>query len=260
MRSMSQNKTQPTVVKVEKFLATVSERRRTEARALIALMREITDKQPVMWGPSIIGFGSRHYKYETGREGETPELGFSPRKAAITIYFGEGFDRYGEQLAKLGKYKSSVSCLYINKLADIDLAVLRQMLKLSYQGRVAPLDKPTTVDEYLQRIPPAARPQFDELRTLVTKELPDAKEVLSYGIVGYTRDGRRPRVFISGWKDHTAMYPLPKDKALLNELKPYIKGKGTLWFPLDQPLPTVLIKKVVRALISPTIVVPKNTR
>jgi hypothetical protein len=129
---MSDNKTAPTEVSVESFLNTVSENRRREAEQLINIMREISDHQPVMWGPSIIGFGKKHYKYETGREGDMPQLGFSPRKSAINIYFIEGFNGYGEELGKLGKYKNSMSCLYINKLSDINIKVLSDMLKKSY--------------------------------------------------------------------------------------------------------------------------------
>lgn len=92
------------------------------------MMREISGEQPVMWGPSIIGFGSIHYRYKSGREGDIPLLGFSPRKTAITIYFSEGFSDYQAELAHLGKHTTSVSCLYIKRLADIDVAVLRQML------------------------------------------------------------------------------------------------------------------------------------
>lgn len=123
--------TQPTGIKVESFLESVSDKRREEARTLIAMMREISGEKPYMWGPSIVGFGSMHYRYETGREGDMPRLAFSPRKASITVYF-EGFDRYGEMLTKLGKHKHSVSCLYINKLADINLDILRKMLEQSF--------------------------------------------------------------------------------------------------------------------------------
>ena len=126
---MSDNKTKPTNVDVETFLQSVSESRRDDAHKLIAMMREISGESPVMWGPSIIGFGSEHYKYASGREGDMPHLGFSPRKASLTIYFNRGFDSQNELLEKLGKFKTSVSCLYINKLTDVDLDVLREMLE-----------------------------------------------------------------------------------------------------------------------------------
>ena len=129
---MSQNKTQPTAVSVESFLETASDQRRQEAKTLIGMMGDISGEKPVMWGPSMIGFGALHYKYASGHEGDMPKLAFSPRKAKLTIYF-EGFDNYQSELEKLGKYKTSKACLYINKLDDIDLAVLRQMLKKSFQ-------------------------------------------------------------------------------------------------------------------------------
>ena len=243
---MSDNKTKPTDASIESFLAGVADTRRAEAHTLIAMMREIAGEEPRMWGPSIIGFGAMHYAYDTGREGDMPRLAFSPRKASITIYFSEGFDRYGHELAQLGKHRQSVSCLYINKLADIDLDVLHTMLAQSFALVAIPQTKPTTVDEYLANVPAAARPKFDELRQIVRDTLPGSKEVLSYGIVGYKIDEKRARVFISGWKDHLAIYPIPKSSDLQKQLAPYIKGKGTLWFPLDAPLPTALITHVVK--------------
>ena len=247
---MTENKMKPTDVSVESFLKSLDEKRSSEARILNDLMYKITNEQPVMWGPSIIGFGSQHYKYETGREGDMPKLGFSPRKSAITIYFMEGFDRYREQLAILGKYKTSVSCLYINKLADVDLRVLEDILVVSSSlGSEDAAQKPKTAEEYIQAIPAQSRERFDELRSLVRKELPDAQEVLSYGIVGYKIDEKRARVFVSGWKDHVSLYPVPNDDTLRKELKPYIRAKGTLWFPLDKALPADLLRRTIRRLV-----------
>lgn len=133
---MPENKTQPTSASVEEFLAGVGERRREEAEALIAIMKRISGEEPVMWGPSIIGFGTMHYRYASGREGDMPILGFSPRKAKLTIYF-DGFDHYADQLAVLGKHTSSVSCLYANKLADLDLDVLTTMLEMCHARSAA---------------------------------------------------------------------------------------------------------------------------
>lgn len=242
-------KTQPTGISVESYLESVSDKRREEACILIALMQKISGEKPYMWGPSIIAFGSQHYRYESGREGDMPRLAFSPRKASITIYF-EGFDRYGELLSQLGKHKHSVSCLYIHKLTDIKLDVLRKMLEISFELPKKEPTKPTSVEEYIASIPTASRPKFDQLRELVKSKLPHAEEVLSYGIIGYKIDNKRARVFISGWKDHIAMYPVPKSSELQAKLKPYIKGKGTLWFNLDQPLPRQLIGQVVKYLVS----------
>lgn len=241
--------TQPTGIGVESFLESVSDIRREEARTLIDIMQEISGEKPHMWGPSIIGFGSQHYTYDSGREGDMPRLAFSPRKASITIYF-EGFDRYVQELNDLGKHKHSVSCLYINSLTDIKLEILRKMLEKSFALENSSSSKPTTVAEYIASIPSAARPKFDELRQLVVATVPHATEVFSYGIVGYKIDDKRARVYISGWKDHLAIYPVPRGEELETKLAPYQKGKGTLWFSLDTPLPKALIKEVVEALVS----------
>lgn len=245
---MKASKTKPTDINVETYLFTLNEKRRLEAQIIIELMQEISGVIPIMWGPSIIEFGSNHYKYDTGREGDMPGLGFSPRKSAITIYFYEGFDRYGAQLKRLGKHKTSLSCLYINKISDIDLGTLGEMLDISSKVNSGQLHKVVTVDEFVDQIPTVSKATFSELRELVRKELPNASEVISYGILGYKVDDKRARVFISGWKDHVSMYPVPKDNNLRAELAPYIKGKGTLWFPLDKPLPKSLIVKSIKAL------------
>lgn len=130
---MPENKTQPTTASVTDFLAGLTPRRREESEALISLMRDISGLEPVLWGPSIIGFGSVHYRYDSGREGDMPALGFSPRKARLTIYFSEGFEHYADQLAVLGRHSTSVSCLYANNLADLDLQILRSMLETSHR-------------------------------------------------------------------------------------------------------------------------------
>ncbi len=129
---MAQNKTQPTDVPIGDFLATVSERRAEEARTLIEILRDITGDEPVMWGPSIIGFGSQEYQTSRGTE-QMPGMAFSPRKANLTIYFMEGFEGYGEQLVALGPHKISSSCLYITRLERIDIDVLTQMLQSSFK-------------------------------------------------------------------------------------------------------------------------------
>lgn len=245
---MTDNKTKPTTVKINDFLETVSKQRHGESLQLIDIMKTISGEAPVMWGPSIIGFGTKHYEYETGRQGDMPRLSFSPRKTSITVYFNEGFNGYGQELAKLGKYKNSVSCLYINKLSDINIDVLNNMLAQSYAADSRPNPKPVTAEDYIASVPQASRKAFEELRQIVKDTLPNANEVLSYGIVGYKIDDKRARVFISGWKDHVAMYPIPRNPELVDELKPYIKGKGTLWFQIDQSLPKKLIIKTIKAL------------
>lgn len=129
------NKTHPTAVAPMEFIATVdtTETRRQDAVVLLELMAEITGQPPRMWGPSIIGFGEYHYKYASGREGDAPAAGFSPRKANLVIYGLQDPPEAGPLLEKLGKFKSSVACVYINKLADIDLSVLRELIDLSYR-------------------------------------------------------------------------------------------------------------------------------
>lgn len=248
MTKKNTNKTQATSQPVEDFLAPLTERRVAEAQQLIAMMAKISKEPATMWGPSIIGFGTQRYKSEAGREGDMPLLAFSPRKAALTVYFYEGFNPYGEELRQLGKHKTSMSCLYINKLEDIDLKVLEKMLKISYKTSTSKAQKHSTVQDYIDAIPEQARLAFDQLRALVRELLPEANEVLSYGVIGYKVDGKRARVFISGWKDHLAIYPVPKDEALEKDLAPYRKGKGTLWFALNEPLPIELITRTVTAL------------
>src|SRR5579862_9848513 len=120
---MAENKTQPTKQSVGSFIDALTDSvRRTEAKALVKLMQRATGEKPKMWGPSIIGFGSYHYKYESGREGDMPLAGFSPRKAATVIY-GAALGDSGT-LAKLGKHTAGEGCLYIKKLSDVDQNVL----------------------------------------------------------------------------------------------------------------------------------------
>jgi len=127
---MSENKTKPTQMAVEDFLAVVEpERKREEARELDALFRKVTGFNPVMWGPSMIGYGSYHYVYESGREGDMLATGFSPRKAQHSIYILPGYADYGPILERLGKHSKGKSCLYVKKLADIDLQVLAELIE-----------------------------------------------------------------------------------------------------------------------------------
>ena len=132
---MAENKTRKTGANVEEFLAAVENRRRREdAFALLAMMRDITGLEPEMWGPSIIGFGDSHYRYESGREGDIFLTGFSPRRQNVTLYIMDGLEGQEILLGRLGKHRTSVACLYINKLADVDTDVLRQLIKVSFEG------------------------------------------------------------------------------------------------------------------------------
>lgn len=126
---MAENKTQPTSASVDEFIANIeNNRRRSDAETALKIYKEVTSLPPVMWGPSIIGFGSLHYAYESGREGDMPAAAFSPRKANMTFYVGDDFEGAEALYAKLGKHKKSVACLYINKLDDVDLDVLREII------------------------------------------------------------------------------------------------------------------------------------
>lgn len=141
---MPENKTQPTSVPLETFLKTVTpESRREDARTLDALMQRATGKKPVMWGPSIVGYGQYRYRSPRGSTGDWPASGFSPRKGAMTVYLMDGCERYAKELARLGKHTSSVSCLYIKKLADVDLKVLEKVVKASYMRVIKNLDQGT---------------------------------------------------------------------------------------------------------------------
>ncbi len=130
---MAENKTQPTSASVDDFIAAIENpRRRADALVALLIYQEVTGLQPVMWGPSIIGFGSIHYVYKTGREGDMPASAFSPRKANLTFYVGDDFAGAEALYARLGKHKKSVACLYINKLDDVDLDILREIIARQY--------------------------------------------------------------------------------------------------------------------------------
>jgi len=126
---MADNKTKPTTQSVAAFIdAVTDETRRADAKVLLKLMQGATGEKPKMWGPSIIGFGTCHFKYETGREGDTPLAGFSPRKAATVLYGMAGSSDSEPLLAKLGKHTTGKGCLYIKKLADVDQKVLEALI------------------------------------------------------------------------------------------------------------------------------------
>lgn len=126
---MATNKTAPTPVDPTEFIAAVEhDTRRADAEVLLELLGRVSGYQPKMWGPSIIGFGRYHYVYESGREGDSMVVGFSPRKANQVIYLMPGYEDLTEMLHRLGKHKIGKSCLYVNKLADVDLAVLEEMV------------------------------------------------------------------------------------------------------------------------------------
>jgi len=131
---MAELKTKPTGKSPEEFLKSVTdEKKREDSFTILKLMKEVTNAEPKMWGPSIIGFGDYHYKYKSGREIAWFLTGFSPRIQNLTLYIMPGFSRYDEPMRKLGKYKTGKSCLYINKLEDVDIQILRELIKQSVE-------------------------------------------------------------------------------------------------------------------------------
>lgn len=126
---MAENKTKPTKARVGDFLNAVDNpKRRADAKKVLAMMRRATGKRATMWGTSIVGFGKYRYRYESGREGEFMLTGLSPRKQNLVVYIIPGFENFGAQMNKLGKYKTGRSCLYINKLEDVDEKVLEKLI------------------------------------------------------------------------------------------------------------------------------------
>lgn len=125
-KKSSDPKTKPSSVSPEAFIASLEEeRRRGESEQLLAMMTELTGEKAVIWGGNIVGFGNYHYTYASGREGDWPRIGFSPRKASLTVYCMPGFKGQQDLLARLGPHKTSVSCLYIRRLENVDMGVLR---------------------------------------------------------------------------------------------------------------------------------------
>lgn len=131
---MAEIKTKPTAVSVAAFIDAVEHPvRRADARALREMMERVTGEPATMWGPTMIGFGTYHYRYASGHEADMCRVAFSPRSANLVLYVG-GFPEYEEMLAGLGKHKRSKACLYVNKLADVDLAVLEEIARRTYQA------------------------------------------------------------------------------------------------------------------------------
>ena len=133
---MAENKTKPTKASVAGFINAVDdEGRRADAKQLVKLMQAATGEKPAMWGPSIVGFGTHHYVYESGREGDMPIVAFSPRKPALVLYALSGATGAEALLAKLGKFKMGKGCIYVKKLQDIDMKVLERLVKASVASK-----------------------------------------------------------------------------------------------------------------------------
>ncbi|WP_291722756.1 DUF1801 domain-containing protein [Bernardetia sp.] len=142
---MSENKTKPTQKSVEEFLNSIeNEQRKKDAFEVLELMKSVTGLEPKMWSDSMVGFGSYHYKYESGREGDYMITGFAPRNSNLSIYIINGFEKYQDLLEKLGKHKTSVSCLYITKLEKIDKDILKEIITDSFNYMCE--NYPTTTD------------------------------------------------------------------------------------------------------------------
>jgi hypothetical protein len=130
----AENKTKETDASVDAFLNAVEdEQRRKDCQAVAKLMQQVTKQKPKMWGSSIVGFGSYHYKYASGREGDAPLTGFSPRKQDLTLYISGGFEEYDDLMKRLGKCKTGKVCVYLKKLSDVDMAVLKQLVEKSVE-------------------------------------------------------------------------------------------------------------------------------
>jgi hypothetical protein len=126
---VAENKTKPTRASVTEFINSIDDpQKRADARKVAAMMRKSTGKRAKMWGSSMVGYGTYHYKYASGREGDFMMAGFSPRKQALTVYIMAGFSQYGALMKKLGKYKTGKSCLYIKRLSDVDENVLQRLI------------------------------------------------------------------------------------------------------------------------------------
>ncbi|MAY82910.1 MAG: hypothetical protein CMP59_02145 [Flavobacteriales bacterium] len=137
----NENKTQKTEASVTDFLESVAdEKKKADSYVLLEMMKHLSGSEAKMWGPSLVGFGTYHYKYASGREGSFFRIGFSPRQAALTVYIMPGFERFDELMQKLGKYKTGKSCLYIKKLEDVDQEVLKTLIveSLEYMAEKYP--------------------------------------------------------------------------------------------------------------------------
>ena len=129
---MAELKTKQSDASVKEFLNKISDKeRRDDCFAIAKMMEEATGEKPKMWGPSIVGFGTFHYKYDSGREGDWMLTGFSPRKNNLTLYLMMGFEKHGELMEQLGKYKTAKSCLYLKRLDDVHVPTLKKLIKAS---------------------------------------------------------------------------------------------------------------------------------
>ncbi len=135
MAKSGENKTQVNDASVTDFIESIEdEQKRNDSLEIIRMMQQVTKEQPKMWGSSIVGFGSYHYKYESGREGDSPRIGFSPRKQNMTLYLTQGIENNQDLLKNLGKHSTGKGCLYIKKLSDVDKDVLKELISQSHNA------------------------------------------------------------------------------------------------------------------------------
>lgn len=135
---MAELKTKPTPVSAKEFIDSVDNpERREDARALAALMERLSGEPPTMWGPSMIGFGHHHYRYESGREGDIFRIGFSPRKTELVLYGLKNYDQRADLVAKLGKHRAGKGCVYVKRLSDIDQGALETLIKQALDDKPA---------------------------------------------------------------------------------------------------------------------------
>lgn len=131
---MSENKTKATNVSVDSFIAGIeNERQREESKVLVKLLKDVTKLEPLMWGPTMIGFGDYHYEYESGRTGDMFKVGFAPRTGKFALYGIENFEKYRDLFSKLGKHEKSKACVYVKRLEDIDMDVLRELFEKHFK-------------------------------------------------------------------------------------------------------------------------------
>ena len=134
---MADIKTKVNDASVDSFIDSIADEiRKRDSRILLELMKQVTNDIPKMWGTNIVGFGTYHYKYASGREGDFMRVGFSPRKQSLTLYIMPGFEEYQDLLSQLGRHSTGKSCLYIKNLEDVDLEIVRKLVKISYEAQL----------------------------------------------------------------------------------------------------------------------------
>jgi uncharacterized protein YdhG (YjbR/CyaY superfamily) len=280
---MAEIKTTRTGASVAAFLNTVTDEQvRRDCRDIVEFMSAATRAEPEMWGPSIVGFGTYQLRYADGRELPWMRIGFSPRKANIALYLGCGEPQVEALLPSLGKHSRAKSCLYIKRLADVHVPTLKRLIQASLRrfgrakgarrtaaragaassggsGRTVPAPRrptrmagagaPRSVDAYLAALSDATRTALEKLRRDIKAAAPRAEECISYGIPAFRLDGKLLVHFGAATK-HCAFYPGAVIEAFKAELDGFDTSKGTIRFPSSRPLPSTLVRTLVKAQIA----------